>query len=112
MPKRGRPLGTRNTELTRTKIQTTKILQRLTHHIMGTLKNDMTGEKMLLEPSQVTAALGLLKKVLPDLSSTNVQGDVFNYHYVVDTKPLTEDEWANSYEDRLATTDRSSESTH
>ena len=80
--------------------------------MLGTLKNDVTGEPMLLEPSQVTAALGLLKKVLPDLSSTNVQGDIFNYHYVVDSKPVTEDEWSDRYEDRVATTSGTTESTH
>jgi len=48
---------------TREKIQATQIVNRLTKHIMGDA--DMSA-------SQVTAALGLLKKTLPDLQSVEM----------------------------------------
>ena len=45
-------------ERTRERIKTSMIVNRLTDHIDG---------KLELTPTQVTAALGLLKKTLPDL---------------------------------------------
>lgn len=47
----------------RQKIETTKLAKRLTAHALGEAK---------MEPSQVTAALGLLKKTLPDLAAVQV----------------------------------------
>lgn len=94
---------------TREKIQTSQIINRLTDHVLGKLKNK-EGEQITLEASQVTAALGLLKKVLPDLSATNVQGDIFNHHYVVSSEPLTEDEWTETYNTDLETAERAAES--
>ncbi len=51
----------RHDENTRLKIQAAEIINRLTKHIMG--------DGSLLNTSQVNAALGLLKKTLPDLAS-------------------------------------------
>lgn len=45
------------------KINATKIINRLQGHINGNFKMD---------PSQVTAGLGLLKKVVPDLQSVDM----------------------------------------
>lgn len=95
----------------RSRIQAENIIKRLTDHVLGNLK-DEDGQTIALESSQVTAALGLLKKVLPDLSSTNVQGDVFNYHYVVDAEPVSEDEWENQYANGVAAPAGTTESTH
>ena len=51
----------------REKIRTTQIINRLQDHIDG---------KVELVPSQVTAALGLLKKRIPDLAAqTDANGD-------------------------------------
>lgn len=50
----------------REKIRATQLVNALTKHALGT--------KMMKEPSQVTAALGLLKKCLPDLVATEVTG--------------------------------------
>lgn len=55
-------------EEARQKIKTTQLVNRLTDHALGNLKKPM-------ETSQVTAALGLLKKALPDLSQQAVTGD-------------------------------------
>lgn len=44
----------------RAKIQTTQLVNRLTNHALGKVK---------MGPTQVTAALGLLKKSLPDMAA-------------------------------------------
>lgn len=60
--------------LVRDRIRTTQIVNRLTHFVLGT-KNGK--DSCLMEPHQVSAALGLLKKVLPDLQAvdTTLHGD-------------------------------------
>ena len=55
----------------RAKIQTTQLINRLT----GIATGEITGDGLGV---QVTAALGLLKKVLPDLASTELSGDAAN----------------------------------
>lgn len=60
------PTGIRLTDEHRTKIQKSKILNRLIGHAEGTEEMSAT---------QVQAALGLLKKALPDLSSVTLSGD-------------------------------------
>jgi hypothetical protein len=54
----------RHDDFTREKIQTSQLVNRLTQHAFG--KNKMTS-------TQVTAALGLLKKSLPDLAASQVE---------------------------------------
>lgn len=54
-------------EATRAKIQTSQIINRLHALINGEVK---------MEPHQVTAALGLLKKTLPDLSAVEHSGEL------------------------------------
>lgn len=56
-------------EEARSKIKTTQIVNRLTNHVLGTV--DMS-------PSQVTAALGLLKKSIPDLAAVAHTGEAFS----------------------------------
>lgn len=99
MPKvRKEPIGKlRRPEEWRAKIQTTKILDRLTKHIVGELKNDVTGELMEMSASQVTAAVALLRKVIPDLSVSDINATVQNHHYVVSGEPVSEAEWAQRY---------------
>jgi hypothetical protein len=50
----------------RLKIQTSQLINRLTSFVNGEVK---------MEPAQVTAALGLLKKALPDLASVALTGE-------------------------------------
>lgn len=64
-------LNTRQAQSVREHIQTTQIVKRLQNHIDGEVD---------LKPSQVTAALGLLRKTIPDLAKTEVTGE--------DGKPL------------------------
>ncbi len=51
----------------REKIKTSQIVTRLTNHALGELKVEMSD-------SQVRAALGLLKKSLPDLTHAVITG--------------------------------------
>ena len=90
-------------EKTKSKIQASQLINRLMGHIV-TYEGSPDFEKKSMTPSQVTAAVSLLKKVMPDLSSTDVKGDIFNHHYVVDSKPMSEKEWSHSYEDNMAAT--------
>jgi hypothetical protein len=65
----GRPKGIWTPQIVRDRIQTTKLVDRLTDHVLG---------KVEMQPTQVTAALGLLKKALPDLSATEFTGTVIH----------------------------------
>ena len=60
-----RSVKIRHDEETRAKIQTSQLINRLEDHIL----NDLD-----LKPTQVTAALGLLKKTLPDLANVELSG--------------------------------------
>ena len=66
MAERGRKPGFRMSDEHRVKIQNSNILNALIEHVEG--KREMSG-------TQVTAGLGLLKKVMPDLATTTIQGD-------------------------------------
>ena len=67
MPARIRKI--QHDERTRQKIKTSQLANRLTDHVLG---------KVDMSPSQVSAALGLLRKTLPDLQQTdmNVKGEL------------------------------------
>ena len=66
MPK-GVRLNPQHDERTRAKIQTSQIINRLQSFVKGEV--EMSGP-------QVTAALGLLKKTMPDLSQSDVNHTV------------------------------------
>lgn len=57
----------RHDENTRAKIQATQIINRLQGHVAG---------KVDLSATQVSAGLGLLRKVLPDLQAAELKHDV------------------------------------
>lgn len=59
---RGVRLNPQHDDRTRAKIQTTQIVKRLTQFVNGEVE---------LQPAQVTAALGLLRKTLPDLTQVS-----------------------------------------
>ncbi len=67
--KRGRAPGFVMSDAHRVKIQNSNILNALIEHVEG--RRDMSA-------TQVTAGLGLLKKVLPDLGAVTVSGDPDN----------------------------------
>lgn len=66
---RGRKPGFRMSDEHRVKIQNSNILNALIEHVSGERE---------MSPTQVTAGLGLLKKVLPDISQVTVSGDEEN----------------------------------
>ena len=57
----------RHDDETRAKIKTSQLINRLQDHVDGSVD---------LKPTQVSAALGLLKKTLPDLSQSDVNHTV------------------------------------
>jgi len=83
MTSRGRQPGFRMSDEHRTKIANSQILKCLIEHATG--QREMSA-------SQVTAGLGLMKKVLPDLVAAELSGEVVTR--VVRDKPLSAAEWA------------------
>ena len=66
MSDRGRSPGFKMSNEHRVKIQNSNILKALIEHVQGDREMSAT---------QVSAGLGLLRKVMPDLATTTVQGD-------------------------------------
>lgn len=66
MATRGRQPGFRMSDDHRVKIQNSNILNALIEHVGGQREMSAT---------QVSAGLGLLRKVLPDLAATTISGD-------------------------------------
>jgi hypothetical protein len=56
-----------HSELVRQRIQTSQLINRLTSHAFGECE---------MSPTQVTAALGVLRKSLPDLSAVAHSGSI------------------------------------
>lgn len=70
------------------RIQSHAIVKRLQAHVAGEVE---------MSPSAVTAALGLLRKVMPDLAAVEATGMIENIHYAVGEQPIGEDEWAEQH---------------
>lgn len=68
-----RILRPRHQDEIREKIKASQLLNRLTDHGLGKLKKPM-------DATQVTAALGVLKKSLPDLTATEHSGNLTLTH--------------------------------
>ena len=58
---------------TRDKIRTSQLINRLEKFVINEA-DGTTKEKVELSPAQVTAALGLIKKTLPDISAITLNG--------------------------------------
>lgn len=86
-------------EKVRQRIRTSQLANRLTKHVLG---------KVEMSATQVTAALGLLRKTLPDLTATEISGELTRRD--ISDKPLTAEEWAAEH--CLAASARSAESAH
>jgi hypothetical protein len=67
----------------RAKIQSSQLVNRLQKHVLGA---------SVLDPSQVSAALGLLRKIIPDLAAIEHSGEVKQTYIVSPELPTTE-EW-------------------
>jgi hypothetical protein len=79
MAERGRKPGFVMSDAHRVKIQNSNILNALIEHVDG--KREMSA-------TQVSAGLGLLKKVLPDLAAVTIEGTGKNGEFV--TRIITE----------------------
>lgn len=79
----------RHDEDTRAKIQAAQIINRLHGCVMGTVE---------LSAQQVSAAKTLLAKVLPDLTATELTGDM-QHHYVarMPASSSTAEEWQQQH---------------
>ena len=73
MAERGRSAGFVMSNEHRVKIQNSNILNALIEHIEG--KREMSA-------TQVSAGLGLLKKVMPDLAATTIEGGENPVHVI------------------------------
>jgi len=74
---RGRKPGFKLTDEHRAKIQHSNILNALIEHVEG--RREMSS-------SQVTAGLGLMRKVMPDLSNTAIEGPGENGEFLLRLK--------------------------
>lgn len=70
-------LNRKHQETVREKIKASQLINRLTGHALGDLKKPM-------DATQVAAALGVLKKALPDLSSAEVNATLTTQESAVD----------------------------
>ena len=77
-----------NVEATRQKIRAAYLIRRLQQHVAGKIK--MTAE-------QVRSADILLRKIVPDLTQTQVTGEL-THKAIVEVPPLlTKSEWLEKY---------------
>lgn len=79
-----------HSELVRTRIRTTALVNRLTAHCMGKLK-------VPLDATQVNGIGILLRKALPDLQAIELSGEIEQRVKQVSAEPPTEAEWSRMY---------------
>lgn len=95
MPKKkyiGVKLTLERQESVRSHIQAHSLVERLNNHALGLLKRPMSD-------SQVRTALGLLKKVLPDLQSVEISTGENDKRFVIVAvaQDGSIEKWANEY---------------
>ena len=88
-----RRLNPKHDAHTREKIQTSQLVNRLNSFVLSGV-DPKTKKPIEMSREQITVALGLLKKTLPDLSSVELRGDEtspvnlsFNVKYADDNTP-------------------------
>jgi hypothetical protein len=91
----GRRRDTSHSQETRDKIKITQLINRLTQHAMGEVEMTAT---------QVTAALGLIRKALPDLAAMEVKAQI--EHHTVSGEVMDISEWEKTYGNNLEATER------
>lgn len=79
-----------HSEVVRARIRTAALVNFLTNYALGEHKHEV-------EPARITAALGLLKKTIPDLQSVELSGEVEHKVHTVSAEPLTEEAWQATY---------------
>lgn len=87
----GIQLDPRHADRTRAKIQTTQVINRLEKFVLGGEGDDMSA-------AQVTAAIALLRKSLPDMQA--IEQKIETEIKTVATEPIMqEDEWEETFAD-------------
>ncbi len=82
-------MGRKQTEATRGKIKTTQLLNRLQDFAAGKKGVDMT-------PAQVNAALGVLRKALPDMQAVEQRTEI--EVKAIQTEPvMVEKDWEDRF---------------
>ena len=66
-------LNPRHQDMVREKIRASQLVNRLEKHV---LPDDDSGETVEMSATQIQAALGLLKKCVPDLKATEHSGEL------------------------------------
>ena len=99
---RVKPPMPKDDERIRSNIEILQIIDRLTQFVKGEI--EMTSP-------QVAAALGLIKKALPDLSTAEYAGEAAQHH-TVSAEPMSNDEWEDAYCRRVVTAEGAAEGTH
>jgi len=67
-------LSPKHDQFTRDKIRTSQLVNRLQGFAMQE-KDPTSGKPIVMTRDQITAAIALLKKALPDLTSTELKGE-------------------------------------
>jgi hypothetical protein len=84
-----RSMKIRHDDETRAKIKTSQLINRLSDHVLG---------KVDMKPTQVTAALGLLKKTIPDLSAAENKTEVVHRYVArLPAKAKSTEEWQQQH---------------
>lgn len=88
-------LNPKHDERTRSKIQTSQLCNRLNLFALGLPDpGSPNGKPVEMSDTQVRAALGLLRKTLPDLAVTTIEGSVEVTGGIdAPTRPKTIPEW-------------------
>lgn len=79
-------------DVVRARIQSAKIEERLMKALSGEIE---------LSPAQVQIGLGLMRKILPDLSATELSGEIETKQRVVSGAPMTDTDWEKRYSEDL-----------
>lgn len=102
--KDGSPLTRRQQDRSRIAIETTRIIKRLQAFVLGETvnqynpKTQQVEERMVeMSAQQVNAALGLLRKNLPDLKAIEVGLDEETKERLIAGRPMSEEEWQKSF---------------
>lgn len=90
-------------EKVRERLRGSMLINRVEDHALG--KVEMTA-------SQLKAALGLIDKILPSLSSVQMDAKVDSTARVINAEPMSETDWDREYGNSLASSEGPAKSTH
>lgn len=88
-------------QVVRDRIRTSQLVNRLEKFVLGEKEQ---GADVSLTPAQVQAALGLIRKRLPDLAAVEHNGEIAQRHYVAELplQQITGGEWLRLQNESLS----------